>query len=53
MLCQWLEFEAGGELLTVSKLHSKTIEFTGKSEVYSEEVETKATRTLQGFCISF
>ena len=40
-----LEFEAGGELFTVSELHSKIMEFAGEFEVYSEEVETKATIT--------
>ena len=35
MLCHWLEVEAGGELFTVSELHSKMMEFAGESEVYS------------------
>ena len=33
MLC--IEVEAGGELFTVSELHSKMMEFAGESEVYS------------------
>lgn len=34
-LCQWLESEAGAELFTLSELHSKMVEFAGKSEVYT------------------
>lgn len=47
MLCQWLESKAGGELFTLSELHSKMVEFAGDSEVYIyQEIETKVAGTL-------
>ncbi len=35
MLCQWLEYEAGAELYTLSELHAKMVEFAAGSEAYS------------------
>ncbi len=35
LLIQWLESESGAELYTLSELHSKMVEFSKGSDVYS------------------